>query len=268
MAVVVLVSGADRERLELPDARDLHPAARRVLAGVWAFRAGAESEAEQRFARLARELRELGGPTEAIALAERAVGEERRHRVLCRAMAEAYGGDAPSERPAAAAPLGGTRFEHRDRVLYEVVAFCCVTETLNSALMRVSHSEAREPGARAALRAILRDEIHHSRIGWAHLAHERAQGRGGFLSGEIPRMLAGAVREELFSPFPAGEHADALRAHGELPEPVRLAIFEAAVRDVIAPGLEALGVDTGPMWSWVDGARASGFVRADLTRFS
>lgn len=259
MAVVVLVSGANEERLELPDAGALAPPARRALAGVWAFRANAEREAEQRFARLGRELRVVGSAALAIELAERAVGEERRHHALCRAMVEAYGGDSPLEPPVSALPLGGTRFEHRDRVLYEVVAFCCITETLNSALMRVSHSAAREPGARAALRTILRDEIHHSRIGWAHLAHERARERGDFLAAEIPRMLAGAVREELFSPSPAGEHEAALREHGELPEPVRLAIFEAAARDVIAPGLEALGLDTGPMWRWVEGARRSRF---------
>lgn len=259
MAVLVLVNGASEERLELPDASSLAPAARRALATVWAFRANAEREAEQRFARLARELRAVGSATEAVTLAERAVGEERRHRVLCRAMAEAYGGEPPAEPPPSALPLGGTRFEHQDRVLYELVAFCCVTETLNSALMRVCHAEAREPGARAALRLILRDEVHHSRIGWAHLAHERARGRGAFLAAEIPRMLAGAVREELFSPLPAGAHEAALRHHGELPEVVRLSIFEAAARDVIAPGLELLGVDTGPMWRWVEQARRSGF---------
>lgn len=258
MAVLVLVNGPDAERLPLPELTGLAPAALRVLAGVWLFRARAESEAEQRFARLAWELTEVGGPPEAIKLAQRAVGEEQRHRMLCRAMAECYGA-AWVEPRAVAVPLGGSRLEHRDRVLYEVVAFCCITETLNSALMRVAHATAQEPGVRAALRTILKDEVHHARIGWAHLAHERRQGRGDFLAREIPRMLGGAIREELFSPEPAGEHAQALAAHGELSEAVRLEIFEAAARDVIAPGLSACGIDTEPMWRFIEAARKSGF---------
>ncbi len=244
--------------LRMPDPRELSRAARRALAGVWAYRADAEREAERRFARLARELRSVAAPAEAVAIAENAVFDEHRHAILCAELSTTYGGEAPTLRPVEELPLGPKHLEFRDRLLYEVVAFCCVTETLNSSLMKVAFDSARVPEARAALRAILRDEIRHSRIGWAHLAAERAQGRGDHLSELLPRMLAGAVREELFAPGPESPDAASLREHGELPESIRLEILEASLRDIILPGLETFSIDTRPTREWIERMHSAG----------
>lgn len=253
MAVVVLVSEGAGGARGLPSLAGLGGSARRTLSGVWAYRANAEREAEARFRRLARELAEVGAPPEAISLAERAVRDEQRHAALCVALATHYGGGSPALGPVEDVPLGPRQASLAERVLYEAVAFCCITETLNSALMQVAHEHARVPEARAALRSILRDEVQHSRIGWAHLGTERQRGTGlgpRELSLAIPRMLAGAVREELFSPGPDPRDAEALARHGELSEALRLEIFESCLRDVIGPGLEAAGIDTGPMRGW------------------
>ena len=128
--------------------------------------------------------------------------------------------------------------------------------------MQVAYDRARVPEARAALRSILRDEVRHARIGWAHLGSEPERNTGlsmAELSLAIPRMLAGAVRQELFSPGPDPRDAEALASHGELSECVRLEILESSLRDVIGPGLACAGVDTGPMWAWVGRMRAAGF---------
>jgi hypothetical protein len=247
--------------LTTPDPSGLSPAARRALSGVWAFRANAEREAELRFTRLLGELTEAEAPPEAVQLAVRAILDEQRHVVLCDSLASAYrspGAAAPKFPAPDPSPLGPKDLEPRDRLLYEVVAFCCVTETLNSSLMKVSRDRASVPEAREALRTILRDEVGHARIGWAHLAHEVARRRGGFLGEMLPRMLAGAVKDELFSPGPAHPDEAMLETHGELSERLRLELFESALRDVIAPGLEGFGVDTRPLWSWVKSKRARG----------
>jgi hypothetical protein len=228
---------------------------RGVLAGVWAFRARAERDAIVRFRRLASELRRLGAEQRVIELASAAVDDEQRHAQLCSDLAGHYGsrdsptiGSAPAIGPRDALPA--------DRTLYEVVAFCCVTETLNTSLMQVAYSRARVPYVRAALREILRDEIWHSRLGWAHLYSARANGQGDFLPAALPRMLAGAVRMELFtdSPAEAGDGVELLADHGELPQATRIEVFESAARDVLLPGLEGLGIDTGAARAWISDA--------------
>ena len=227
---------------------------RRALAGVWAFRARSEREAEVRFGRLARQLAEHGARPPVVRMASRAAADEARHVEICAQLAQAYGGRARPGEPVAA-EIGAPGLSGAARLLYEVVAFCCITESLNAALMTVSYQRAREPAVRAALRRILADEISHSRLGWAHLAAERAAGRGGFLAAHLPRMLAGAVAEELFSPA-AGPPSAALLAHGELPEAARLELLLATLRDVVYPGLEAHGVGTAAARAWVDGLRS------------
>jgi hypothetical protein len=242
---------------------------RAVIAAVWAFRARSERQATLRFTRLARELREVGAEASVIALAETAVVHEEAHERICLDVARAYGhtvdepaaeGDDDAEAPA----IGPRRLSMRDRVLYEMIAFCCITESLNASLMMLSYERAREPDVRAALRVILRDEVSHSRMGWMHLAAERAQGRGAFVAKALPYMLAGTVREELFARGTLGDEARETRLgdHGELSETIRLELFEHTLEDVIYPGLEALGIDTGPARAWVASMRTDSLRRA------
>lgn len=229
---------------------ELPRAAERVLSGVWAYRAGAERQAAGRFARLAAALAEQGALAECIALAQRAVDDETRHVGICCAMADAYGG-ANEPAVAGAEPIGPATLPPRDRLLYEIVAFCCITETLNASLMKVALDRARVGAVRHALRSILKDEVQHARLGWAHLAWARARGETSFVAAALPRMLAGAVQEELFSPAERAVDGAELEAHGELPEAQRLAIFEACAEHVLVPGFEQHGIDTGPMRAWI-----------------
>lgn len=233
------------------DALILSEAARQALAKVWAYRAGSERQAVARFTRLYGELGAVGAAPEVLALAEAAIDDERRHVVICERLAHGYGGTSTSTSTSEAPPIGPSALGARDRLLYEIVAFCCVTESLNAALMAVSRSEAQVDAVRAALREILADEVGHARLGWAHLAAERAAGRGDFLAAMLPRMLAATVADELFTPLPGGVDETALRRHGELPEPARLAIFTSTMTDVVLPGLAALGVDPRPAQAWL-----------------
>jgi hypothetical protein len=235
----------------LPDVSELSDAGRSVLAGVWAFRAGAERQAAHRFVRLARELRETSALEECVTLAERAAEDELRHVEICTTLALAYGGSTEPGAGDDAPPIGPATLSQRERLLYELVAFCCITETLNASLMKVALDRACVPEVRDALRAILRDEVQHARLGWAHLAWERSRGGASFVAERLPAMLSGAVQKELFSPNPAPAESVALERHGELPEAQRLAIFEATAAQVLVPGFEHHGIDTAPMRAWI-----------------
>jgi hypothetical protein len=229
----------------------LEPRERAALAGVWAFRARSEREAEARFQRLTRQLASEGAEPVVVALAHQAARDERRHARICARMAARYGHREGPGDPPAAREIGPASLAPRDRLLFEMVAFCAITESINAALMTETWHRARVPAVRAAVRAILRDEVAHSRLGWAHLAAERARGNGGFIADFLPSMLAGAATEELFTPGESGPESARLVAHGELPLSTRVELFRATLRDVVFPGMAALGVDTNSGRSWL-----------------
>jgi hypothetical protein len=226
---------------------------RRLAGQAWAFRARVEREAARRFARLAQAIRGLDAASPVPQLMEGAAGDEVRHAVLCAELAEAYGepaADDGDDAPVAPAGLGA-----RDAVLYEVVAACCITETESVATLTtlLGTAEGAEPRVRQVLHEIARDEIAHSRMGWAHLAREAPRGVG-FLGQWIPVMLAGTVEPELFaaeaSPAVTVGEAELMR-HGVLPRERKRDIFAAALADVVFPGLERFGVDAGPARAWL-----------------
>ena len=108
----------------------------------------------------------------------------------------------------------------------------------------------QEPKIRATIQEILRDEVQHSRMGWAHLASARAQGHGAFLSGALPYMFETADVEQIFIEDLRREDPR-LSFYGELCRAQRIGIFQAAVRDVVFPGLEAQGIDTESGRAWL-----------------
>jgi hypothetical protein len=224
---------------------------RRALAEVWAFRALSERQAEQRFGRLVRELDATGAEDVVVRMARGAVADERSHARICASMAAHYGHRDDGVQPPPATAIGPRSLALRRRVLFEVVAFACITETINAALMTETYRHAVVPAVRDAVRRILKDEVGHSRMGWAHLSAERARGEGEFVAQWLPRMLRGTVADELLAAHPRGAPDPALLAHGELPEAMRLDVFRSALRDVIFPGLESLGIDTRLGREWI-----------------
>lgn len=230
---------------------------RALAAGVWAARARVEDEAAARFRRLAVELSEVGAVAPVVAMARQASSDELRHADLCRALVRRFGGATlatpataganPPDVPAAA-PRG---LAPRERVLCEVVAMSCITETLSAALLGEMVERAADAEVRDAMQSILRDEIDHSRLGWAHLAAERERGVPDVLAPHLPAMLRGTVEEELFLTAPEPPRALVLAGLGALDRPTRLAVFTATLRDVVFPGLRRFGVDTGPGEHWL-----------------
>jgi hypothetical protein len=221
-----------------------------VVAAMWAFRARSEDQAAARFARIADRLDTLAAPAALRALARRSIDDERRHRGRCAALAERFGqASLAAELIEAPAPeVAPPELSPARRLTYELVAFCCLTESINAALLTRSFATTTEPDSRAAIREILADEVQHARLGWAYLAHEPDR---AWLSEHFPRMLAATVPEELRDPRIQPDPSSALRAHGVFSRAELREILIECVDGVITPGLSLLGVDAEPIHAWM-----------------
>jgi hypothetical protein len=138
-------------------------------------------------------------------------------------------------------------------VLYEVVSVCCVTEALNAAVLTTTLEVTAEPAVRAVVRALLRDEVVHARLGWAHLAREAPRVPVSFLGPLLPAMLAATVRPEVFAPAAAPEDPEAV-AFGRLPHALRGAVVREALTAVVLPGLAQFGVPVDAARAWLSSA--------------
>ncbi|QDE90313.1 hypothetical protein BHS06_15780 [Myxococcus xanthus] len=248
---------ADQRLLRRPG-RTMPDALRRFVAETWVFRRQEELEAGLRFARLAGALEQLVTPETLVELARRAAEDERRHAGMCELMARTYGQEVMPPVPLVARETAPQVLGFRERVLYEVVAACCISETESTAGLTSVLAVDGPPRVRAVLRDILRDEVAHSRLGWAYLAHAAQSGSVAFLSPYLPSMLEESVSPRLFAKGLSDAEGAMLLAHGVLPHARKLEVFIQALHDVVFPGLERCGVDTTPGRQWVEHCRRSG----------
>jgi hypothetical protein len=221
---------------------------RREAGEAWSFRTRVEVDAERRFGRLAEVIASFDPGSPVPALLRKARDDERRHALLCASLARGFG--VEPETPPEGPPIAPASLDPRRAALYEMVAACCITETESVSTVATLLAADCEPSVRAALHEIARDEVSHSRMGWAHLAREAGTLDVGFLSPWIPVMLAGTVPDGFFAKA-ASEPGDLLR-FGVLPRSEKQRIFTATLREVIFPGLTQHGVDAGPARAWLD----------------
>lgn len=223
---------------------------RRKVGALWAFRAGGEREAHDRFGRLANELARAAAIPSVVEMARAASADEARHEGLCRDLAAAHG-VTYRDTPRVSTPVGDPSFTLGERVLAEVVSLCCIGETLATTVLATTLEAATAHDVREVVHAILADEVRHSRLGWAHLAAESERGRAAFLGDFLPSMLAAGVPPDLFARGAAEPGEEALRAYGVLSKTELVEIFRATMSDVILPGFERLGVDATKARAWL-----------------
>lgn len=227
--------------------------ARDLAARVWSFRLGSELEAAQRFAALAPRLRAAGASELVVGMTEDAAADELRHAEVCRQLVRHFGGAPPPEpatAPSFAAPVD---VEGRERLVYEMVALSCVTETLSTALLGELVARATDPVCKQAMHSILRDEVKHSRLGWAFLAEEHTRLVRDCVGPHLPDMLEATLGDELFkgSATPDPRLAQ-LAGLGSLERPDRLRVVREALERVIFPGLELFGIETSLGKGWLN----------------
>lgn len=221
-------------------------------ARVWSLRRRAELEAAARFRTLSAELSAHAASDVVIAMAAEAAADELRHATLCRQLAEHFGGSRLSEPPLdvstrRVAPRG---LEGREALLYELVALSCVTETLSTALLGALVEAARDTIAKETMHSILRDEVRHSRLGWAFLAESHAAGARDVVAPHLPALLSATLGAAPFAAVPSDPGDAELAGYGELERSVSLRVVRECFAEVIFPGLARFGIDTslGERW--------------------
>lgn len=223
-------------------------------AAVWEWRCrhDFELEARARFGRLADAFLKHNAPQKISEIAKQAAADEHRHAGVCRDLIHHLGGEVPQDRAVQAGEVAPASLGEKSRLLYEVVAMSCVTETLSCTLLGVLVDRTQDTRIKQAMHSILSDEVRHSRLGWAYLADRSAQGPQSFLADYLPNMLAGTVHEEIFNACAESPFDAELGTFGILNRAERLEIFRSTMTDVVFPGLERFEVDTGRGRQWLD----------------
>jgi hypothetical protein len=225
---------------------------RSLAASAWLFRWQVECEAEVRFARLAVRLEALGSPALLVDLARRASADERRHAAHCARLAVELGQAVPSRPPPPPPDVAPPGLAEEEAVTYELVAACCVTESVSVAVLTELLAPARASMLRAALHELAEDEVVHARLGWAHLAGATARGRTAFLGPHLPAMLQGSVDDDLFDEVEPAREDPALLTLGVLPHATKRDLFVRSLEEVVFPGLDGAEVDTSAGRAWLE----------------
>ena len=222
-----------------------------MVAATWAHRHVAECAASLRYARLARELRHLKAPGELVRRAEAASQDEARHADLCLKLAERYGWAGDAVDMSEGECTAPAHFDAHDSLLYELVGFCCLSETLNAALLLATLEQASVPHIRDVVRSLLADEVKHGQLGWGMLQWSLECGRGAFLEDELVGLLQSIGLVNLYVDAPETSWSEELTEHGELSIGMRQDIFVSAMNSVVFAGFEQVGISTAATRHWL-----------------
>jgi len=218
---------------------DLTQEQRGVLAEYWRGRGVGEMGAERYFARIVSDLRALGAAQSLIDCAIAATGDERRHGLWGRDWAVFFGHtDASDPLAIRTKELMFPGASARENGILRI-AFCALLETVGCHTLaavrpRIGYGPLLENN-----RVHLSDEVRHARVGWAFLSTLNASDRH-VVSRFLPlllRLLPKAVCEGSES-----DQYDALVPFGYLTPSILRQSHAEAVREVIEPGLEHVGI--------------------------
>lgn len=242
-----------RARLPLDDTSidALDPSTRAIVARQWQGRAKAELRVASVFAVLARELFETGADPAVLQICARAVSDEVRHAEICRLVAERYADRPIPWPPPGPVPMPShARAPDALRPTLRATAMGCINETIACAWLEASLKDATSPLARAAIRELMADDVHHARLGWAHLASSRVTPQiRAQVAAWLPRLLRTAALPWVKK---AEGYGEGLPAHGHPSSHTTRAVVVQTLAEVVLPGLDRLGVATGPARAWIE----------------
>lgn len=222
--------------------------ARERIGREWLRRAEVELSAATLSAMLARGLLLDHATPEVLELAARAVSDEVRHSRICQAVAERYLGhpvEAPRSRPIEEATFGDC--PPRLNRLLALVLHSCVNETLATICLREGMRVAVSPTARFATQQLLRDDLNHARIGWAHLASRHVDpSEKEHVGRALPTLLR--LGRDVWLSEPRADFDDA--AHCVLGNRRFRGLMRTALAELVLPGFDHVGVDTREGRNW------------------
>ncbi|HEY4122403.1 MAG TPA: ferritin-like domain-containing protein, partial [Byssovorax sp.] len=195
-------------------------------------------------------------PLDVLAAFARAVGDELRHTELCVAMAARFGARPSPSLPMRRPVVEPSTPARRARGLEIVAMQGAIGETLSCAFLRKGERLAEEPGVKAALRSIRKDEVMHARQSWEALGvlvPTLDDGGRASLHAHL-RFGLGGVENNLALPalrqVEAKERVDpALATLGLVPPAERAHAFYRTIERRVIPALDELGLDGKLAWS-------------------
>jgi len=223
---------------------------RERLGRQWASRAQAELRVAGVFTVVSHDLLEQGADPAILHIAARAVADEVRHADLCRALAARYLGRAvPWPEPGRSPIPTLGRAPPALRATLHTVAMGCINETLASAWLEESLRTATAPAARAVIRELIADDIHHARLGWGHLASSSvAKDARKVLGAWLPQLLEWAAKP--WTKTSKDKIVEGVPRHGVPSAEVTQEVVGTTLRTVVLPGFESLGVPIGGAREW------------------
>ena len=235
---------------------DALPAGERaLLAALWQQRASSESSVRSVFEQLIAELTATGAHHEVIALAQRAAGDEARHAAVCAQLAAVYHGAPIEIAPSPEVRLADDGDTPRLQAALHAVNLCCISETIASGFVEACLEACAGDMLRELHGHHLADEVRHARIGWAHVA-SLTDGERAAIAARLPDLLRAQVIawESRIAELP--EHG--VPGHGYPPRAALIATVHRAVRELVLPGFDYVGVATAGARAWFDGHLAAG----------
>lgn len=213
-----------------------------TVAALWRSRAAAEGSVHAYAARIQRDLRLVDAAQPVVDLAARMVADEARHVGVCLEVATRFDGHTVPTPPPRAIDDAVLDAPADLQPLLRLVGSCCIGETVAVVWIDRSAEPVTDPWLRETLRAHLADEVHHARLGWAHLASGRVSDRDrARLAAELPRLLEASLSAWRW--FPSTWPRDGFPAEGLPSHATTFAAIDEAVREVVLPGFARHGVD-------------------------
>jgi hypothetical protein len=184
------------------------------------------------------------------------VVDEVRHARLCAEVGARLGAPAPHYDASPVRARLAALEEPIRRITALLLVEAAMGETVSTMLFRAGRRSTTEPLTRAALSAILSDEVRHQRNGWTGIAAlwpALSAPQREALQLDATQGLAG-LEQQVAIPalrwLDAGEPFDpALAALGVLKPEERVDAFYDAIERLVVPRLTALGLDGGGAWN-------------------
>lgn len=220
---------------------------RAEIAAIWRLQAATEARVATSFEVVHEALAALGADAGLVRLAARGVDDEHRHAALCEDVAGRYLGRVvePYEPLPSQQPLHPGASDEVRRALF-VIGQCCLNETFASAYLSVAQQGATIPLARAALKALLGDEIDHARVGWGFVQTLDGAVRAEVQAWLLPLTVCN-LREWRAIRLPED---DRLAAHGIPSSSAAQAAITEVLEGVVIEGFAHAGFDTTGLVAW------------------
>ena len=208
------------------------------VADYWWSRAEGEMTSWVGFGHVLDDLKQERAPEPIIASAERAVEDEYQHARWCRDWAVRFGHRGGEVRARSQSRLSFPSASDRENRLLRI-ALCGFTETVGCVMLRLIRPVLSEPELLELNRRHMSDELQHSRVGWGYLATLDNTQKAS-LSKRLPELL----RLLRLTCCESGEQDDeGLVPYGYFTPRLLQAAHDEAVRELILPGLDHLGIE-------------------------